>query len=194
MQRILKYEINLFGAALAPFPAWLLLRGLRTLPIRLKRHEETANTVAAWTSNRATTSRNTLLKAIIRGSCSVGANAGGTDHAGPASDIRGEKFRKLFRRTGLDHRAEFGQLAPDGRLAKRARGLTIGDLRLRFFAPVKDFSHAFIARLTQIDYARALELCALLEGAPRSAAGPTAPPHGLALTGVRYDDGWGQTP
>ncbi len=35
------------------------------------------------------------------------------------------------------------------------------DLRLRFFAPVKEFSHAFIARLTQIDYARALALCAL---------------------------------
>ena len=30
------------------------------------------------------------------------------------------------------------------------------DLRLRFFAPVKNFSHAFIARLTQIDYARAM--------------------------------------
>jgi acetyltransferase len=29
------------------------------------------------------------------------------------------------------------------------------DLRLRFFAPVKDFSHTFIARFTQIDYARA---------------------------------------
>ena len=35
------------------------------------------------------------------------------------------------------------------------------DLRLRFFAMVKEFSHAFIARLTQIDYARALALCAL---------------------------------
>ena len=35
------------------------------------------------------------------------------------------------------------------------------DLRLRFFAPVKEFSHTFIARLTQIDYARALALCAL---------------------------------
>lgn len=30
------------------------------------------------------------------------------------------------------------------------------DLRLRFFAAVKDFNHAFIARLTQIDYARAM--------------------------------------
>lgn len=37
------------------------------------------------------------------------------------------------------------------------------DLRLRFFAPVKEFSHAFIARLTQNDYARAFVLCATLE-------------------------------
>jgi acetyltransferase len=35
------------------------------------------------------------------------------------------------------------------------------DLRLRFFAPVKDFSHAFIARLTQIDYARSMAFVAL---------------------------------
>jgi acetyltransferase len=37
------------------------------------------------------------------------------------------------------------------------------DLRLRFFAPVKDFSHAFIARLTQIDYARAMVFVAIEE-------------------------------
>ena len=37
------------------------------------------------------------------------------------------------------------------------------DLRLRFFAAVKEFSHTFIARLTQIDYARALALCAIDE-------------------------------
>jgi acetyltransferase len=37
------------------------------------------------------------------------------------------------------------------------------DLRLRFFAPAKDFSHAFIARLTQIDYARAMAFVALKE-------------------------------
>ena len=35
------------------------------------------------------------------------------------------------------------------------------DLRLRFFAPVKDFSHAFIARFTQIDYARAMAFVAI---------------------------------
>jgi acetyltransferase len=37
------------------------------------------------------------------------------------------------------------------------------DLRLRFFAPVKDFSHAFIARFTQIDYARAMAFVAIKE-------------------------------
>lgn len=41
--------------------------------------------------------------------------------------------------------------------------VTDEDLRLRFFAPVKDFSHAFIARLTQIDYARAIAFLALDE-------------------------------
>ena len=34
--------------------------------------------------------------------------------------------------------------------------VTPQDLRLRFFAPVKEFGHRFIARLTQIDYARAM--------------------------------------
>ncbi len=35
------------------------------------------------------------------------------------------------------------------------------DLRLRFFAPVKEFSHSFIARLTQLDYARAMAFVAM---------------------------------
>jgi acetyltransferase len=35
------------------------------------------------------------------------------------------------------------------------------DLRLRFFAPVKQFTHAFIARFTQLDYARAMAFIAL---------------------------------
>src|SRR5262245_7302265 len=37
------------------------------------------------------------------------------------------------------------------------------DLRLRFFAPLRTFSHAFIARLTQIDYARAMAFVAIDE-------------------------------
>jgi acetyltransferase len=37
------------------------------------------------------------------------------------------------------------------------------DLRLRFFAPLRTFSHVFIARLTQIDYARAMAFVAIDE-------------------------------
>ena len=39
--------------------------------------------------------------------------------------------------------------------------VTSEDLRLRFFAPVKEFGHAFLARFTQIDYARAMAFIAL---------------------------------
>ena len=35
------------------------------------------------------------------------------------------------------------------------------DIRLRFFSPLKEFSHSFVARLTQIDYARAMAFVAL---------------------------------
>ncbi|MBO6755145.1 MAG: bifunctional acetate--CoA ligase family protein/GNAT family N-acetyltransferase [Roseibium sp.] len=38
------------------------------------------------------------------------------------------------------------------------------DLRLRFFAPVQDFNHRFLARLTQLDYARAMAFAALDPG------------------------------
>jgi acetyltransferase len=41
------------------------------------------------------------------------------------------------------------------------RQVTSEDLRLRFFAPIKEFSHPFIARFTQIDYARAMAFVAL---------------------------------
>ena len=35
------------------------------------------------------------------------------------------------------------------------------DLRLRFFHAVKEFSHQFVARLTQLDYARAMAFVSL---------------------------------
>jgi len=43
------------------------------------------------------------------------------------------------------------------------RHVTANDLRLRFFAPMKEFTHEFIARLTQLDYARAMAFVALDE-------------------------------
>ena len=39
--------------------------------------------------------------------------------------------------------------------------VTEQDLRLRFFAPIKEFSHAFVARFTQLDYARAMAFIAI---------------------------------
>lgn len=40
-------------------------------------------------------------------------------------------------------------------------GVTKNDLRLRFFSPINDFGHAFVARFTQIDYARAMAFIAI---------------------------------
>jgi tRNA pseudouridine38-40 synthase len=34
------------------------------------------------------------------------------------------------------------------------------------------------------------EIAVVLEGRDRSMAGPVAPPHGLCLVSVEYDDGW----
>jgi acetyltransferase len=42
-------------------------------------------------------------------------------------------------------------------------GVSAQDLRMRFFVPVKEFTHAFVARLTQIDYARAMAFVAIEE-------------------------------
>ena len=48
------------------------------------------------------------------------------------------------------------------------RHVTSQDLRLRFFAPMKEFSHEFIARLTQLDYARAMAFVAFDESHQRT--------------------------
>jgi acetyltransferase len=56
--------------------------------------------------------------------------------------------------------------------------LSPGDIRFRFLSPQKEFSHKFIARFTQIDYARAMAFVALspdqeeLLGVARLAADP----------------------
>lgn len=48
MTALMASEVPYMGAVLPPFPAWLMLRGLRTLPLRLKHHQAAANTVADW--------------------------------------------------------------------------------------------------------------------------------------------------
>jgi cystathionine beta-lyase/cystathionine gamma-synthase len=53
IDKLIRNEVMIFGSALAPFPAWLMLRGMRTLPLRLKHHEQSANAVAAWLERHA---------------------------------------------------------------------------------------------------------------------------------------------
>jgi acetyltransferase len=43
------------------------------------------------------------------------------------------------------------------------KAVTADDVRLRFFGPVKEFSHDFLARFLQIDYAKAMAFIALDE-------------------------------
>jgi cystathionine beta-lyase len=52
MEQMMRFEVGLFGNALHPMSAWLLNRGLRTMPLRLTRHEQTANEIAAWVETR----------------------------------------------------------------------------------------------------------------------------------------------
>lgn len=46
MRKLTLDEGCLLGAMLDPFAAWLLLRGLRTLPIRMERHQQSAKRIA----------------------------------------------------------------------------------------------------------------------------------------------------
>lgn len=48
MRRIFESELMTLGNAIQPFNAWLLIRGLRTLPLRLHRSTETTKQVIAW--------------------------------------------------------------------------------------------------------------------------------------------------
>jgi len=48
IERIFNNEFLNIGASLSPHSAWLLIRGLRTLPLRLQRSFETTQKVVAW--------------------------------------------------------------------------------------------------------------------------------------------------
>lgn len=52
IEDLVRQEMTIFGAALAPFAAWLLLRGLRSLKVRVQAHERSGNTVAEWLEAR----------------------------------------------------------------------------------------------------------------------------------------------
>lgn len=44
----LRFIYKTTGACLSPFDSWLLIRGIKTLPLRLKQSEENAKTIARW--------------------------------------------------------------------------------------------------------------------------------------------------
>jgi cystathionine beta-lyase/cystathionine gamma-synthase len=48
IEKVFNNEYLTFGGIIAPFNAWLLLRGLRTLPLRMERHAKTAQTLAQF--------------------------------------------------------------------------------------------------------------------------------------------------
>lgn len=49
---IAKNEVELLGGLLHPFPSWLLLRGLRTLKLRMNHAREVGNSMAHWLEGR----------------------------------------------------------------------------------------------------------------------------------------------
>jgi cystathionine gamma-synthase len=44
----LRFLCKTIGACLSPFDSWLLIRGLKTLPVRLERQQETAIKISRW--------------------------------------------------------------------------------------------------------------------------------------------------
>lgn len=48
MKQITNEERALFGSVMDPHQSWLLIRGLRTLPVRMKQHQESALRMAAF--------------------------------------------------------------------------------------------------------------------------------------------------
>lgn len=51
MEKLYVEEVELLGGKMAPFEGWLILRSLRTLPIRMKAHQENAMQVAQFLEN-----------------------------------------------------------------------------------------------------------------------------------------------
>ena len=48
IRKIEEEEVELIGGALAPFPAWLMLRGMRTLPLRVRHACDAGNQIAQY--------------------------------------------------------------------------------------------------------------------------------------------------
>ena len=54
-------HIKSHGSQLAPMDCWLLLRGIKTLPVRMDRHNENAKKVAEWLRTQPKVKKFTML-------------------------------------------------------------------------------------------------------------------------------------
>jgi tRNA pseudouridine38-40 synthase len=94
--------------------------------------------------------------------------------------------------------SSFGRVA-DGATAERnlfeLRCTRVGDvikIRARANAFIQQMVRSLVGTLVYVGESRRSpdEMPAILEARDRSRAGPVAPPHGLCLVAVEYDDGW----
>lgn len=51
------FLLNAMGIGASPFDCWLVLRGIATLPLRMKKHEENAFAIARWLEKQKSVSR-----------------------------------------------------------------------------------------------------------------------------------------
>ena len=96
--------------------------------------------------------------------------------------------------------SSFGRV-PEGASAERLlyelKCWRTGDLvriRARANAFIQQMVRSLVGTLVHVGEGRRRpdEMTAVLEAKDRSAAGPVAPPHGLCLVSVEYEDGWSQ--
>src|SRR5262249_12071566 len=107
--------------------------------------------------------------AASRGACSQAA-PGGVSRAGarPPRAIRpcpSALEYEITTRSGRRFHVRPMRPEDEPEILKMLSRCSMEDIRLRFFAPMKEVSHAFIARLTQIDYDREMALLATDPGA-----------------------------
>ena len=57
IQEKLRFLIKTTGAGLAPFDSWLVLRGIKTLSVRMEKAQENASKIAQWLKNQKSVTR-----------------------------------------------------------------------------------------------------------------------------------------
>lgn len=105
--------------------------------------------------------------------------------------------------TGTHDFSSFGRLPePDAPATRNLYELQVNKegslirVRARANAFIQQMVRSLVGMLVYVGEGRRSpdEIPAILEAKDRSAAGPVAPPHGLCLVAVEYDEGWSRPP